>query len=124
MTYEGRGRSLGPPNLALFKLLPHIDLFILSSSETNLKFKMALEVTHRCLQGESAMADFNGSCSCVHTAVPKLLQQFPAAAEEGGRAGWDSAVRAPVLVARQRERAARGAVLPAKRSPARGASRE
>lgn len=67
MTYEGRGRSLGPSNLALFKLLPPIDLFILSSSETNLKFKMALEVTHRYLQGESAMADFNGSYSCVRT---------------------------------------------------------
>ncbi|KAK2514572.1 Atp8b1 [Columba livia] len=32
--------------------------------ETNLKFKMALEVTHRYLQGESAMADFNGLIEC------------------------------------------------------------
>ncbi|NXI58332.1 AT8B1 ATPase, partial [Chloroceryle aenea] len=32
--------------------------------ETNLKFKMALEVTHRYLQEESAMADFNGLIEC------------------------------------------------------------
>lgn len=60
------GRRLGLFNLALFKLLSHICVFnkmtFLSFllSETNLKFKMALEVTHRYLQGESAMANFNG----------------------------------------------------------------
>uniref|UniRef100_A0A8C3J3F9 Phospholipid-transporting ATPase n=1 Tax=Calidris pygmaea TaxID=425635 RepID=A0A8C3J3F9_9CHAR len=32
--------------------------------ETNLKFKMALEVTHRYLQEESAMADFDGLVEC------------------------------------------------------------
>ncbi|PKU36413.1 phospholipid-transporting atpase hypothetical protein [Limosa lapponica baueri] len=32
--------------------------------ETNLKFKMALEVTHRCLQEESAMANFDGLIEC------------------------------------------------------------
>ncbi|XP_068785081.1 phospholipid-transporting ATPase IC-like isoform X3 [Struthio camelus] len=32
--------------------------------ETNLKFKMALEVTDRYLQEESAMADFNGLIEC------------------------------------------------------------
>ncbi|XP_026721717.1 phospholipid-transporting ATPase IC isoform X2 [Athene cunicularia] len=32
--------------------------------ETNLKFKMALEVTHRYLQEESAMAEFNGLIEC------------------------------------------------------------
>ncbi|XP_009980579.1 PREDICTED: phospholipid-transporting ATPase IC-like, partial [Tauraco erythrolophus] len=32
--------------------------------ETNLKFKMALEVTHRFLQEEGAMADFNGLIEC------------------------------------------------------------
>ncbi|NXT96325.1 AT8B1 ATPase, partial [Anhinga rufa] len=32
--------------------------------ETNLKFKMALEVTHRYLQEERAMADFNGLIEC------------------------------------------------------------
>ncbi|NXT54933.1 AT8B1 ATPase, partial [Pluvianellus socialis] len=32
--------------------------------ETNLKFKMALEVTHRYLQEESAMADFDGLIEC------------------------------------------------------------
>ncbi|XP_008941220.1 PREDICTED: phospholipid-transporting ATPase IC, partial [Merops nubicus] len=32
--------------------------------ETNLKFKMALEVTHRCLQEEGAMAEFNGLIEC------------------------------------------------------------
>lgn len=44
--------------------------------ETNLKFKMALEVTHRYLQEESAMADFNGSCSYILTAVQRGLRQF------------------------------------------------
>uniref|UniRef100_A0A803W8G7 Phospholipid-transporting ATPase n=1 Tax=Ficedula albicollis TaxID=59894 RepID=A0A803W8G7_FICAL len=32
--------------------------------ETNLKFKMALEVTHRHLQEESALADFDGLVEC------------------------------------------------------------
>ncbi|NXL37155.1 AT8B1 ATPase, partial [Glaucidium brasilianum] len=32
--------------------------------ETNLKFKMALEVTHRYLQEERAMAEFNGLIEC------------------------------------------------------------
>ncbi|NXI32748.1 AT8B1 ATPase, partial [Sterrhoptilus dennistouni] len=32
--------------------------------ETNLKFKMALEVTHRHLQEESALADFDGLIEC------------------------------------------------------------
>uniref|UniRef100_A0A8C3U3W0 Phospholipid-transporting ATPase n=1 Tax=Catharus ustulatus TaxID=91951 RepID=A0A8C3U3W0_CATUS len=32
--------------------------------ETNLKFKMALEVTHRYLQEESALADFDGLVEC------------------------------------------------------------
>ncbi|NXY86899.1 AT8B1 ATPase, partial [Alcedo cyanopectus] len=32
--------------------------------ETNLKFKMALEVTHRCLQAESALAEFDGLIEC------------------------------------------------------------
>uniref|UniRef100_U3I446 Phospholipid-transporting ATPase n=1 Tax=Anas platyrhynchos platyrhynchos TaxID=8840 RepID=U3I446_ANAPP len=37
---------------------------IRDGSETNLKFKMALEVTDKYLQEESAMADFNGLIEC------------------------------------------------------------
>lgn len=45
-------------------------------SETNLKFKMALEVTHRYLQEESAMADFNGLYSYILTTIQMLLKHF------------------------------------------------
>jgi len=45
-------------------------------SETNLKFKMSLEVTHRYLQEESAMADFNGLYSYILTTLQMLLRQF------------------------------------------------
>lgn len=70
--------------LILFKLLSCINVFnkmtFLSFlfSETNLKFKMALEVTDKYLQEESAMADFNGLYSCIFivTAMQTLLKQF------------------------------------------------
>jgi len=45
-------------------------------SETNLKFKMALEVTDRYLQEEKAMADFNGLYSYIFsiTAIQILFK--------------------------------------------------
>lgn len=66
-------------NLIVFKLLSCIHVFSKMTflsfllSETNLKFKMALEVTHRYLQEESAMADFNGLYSYILTTIETLL---------------------------------------------------
>lgn len=65
--------------LIVFKLLSCIHGFnkitFLSFllSETNLKFKMALEVTHRHLQEESALADFDGWYSSTNIAIRTKL---------------------------------------------------
>lgn len=90
MTWEERGKdmflfifyfSIGCPekwwylNLIVFKLLSCIRGFNTITflcfllSETNLKFKMALEVTHRHLQEERALADFDGWYSSTPNAV-------------------------------------------------------
>lgn len=43
----------------------HVILVSFPFRETNLKFKMALEITHQCLQEESSLATFDGLCKYV-----------------------------------------------------------